>query len=1014
MKLAPELEVEAQRMCALEDLDILDSPPEERFDRITRLAKEIFNVPIALVSLVDSNRQWFKSRQGLDAKETPRDISFCGHAIAHNELFIIEDTLKDARFHDNPLVINEPHIRFYAGYQLKVAGGQSIGTLCIIDRKPRKLTLDERKLLRDLGSMVESELRGPPGTRRRTDNLNIGFRIPRWLQTVIWSISSRPGAICLTFLFALIAIGVAIQWDQSNQQIHQADEKNETLQQMSLVRGTLETALNSKLHLVHGLSGFARSGISINDEYFQIFAAELAKNTTSLRSLQLAPNGIVTHVWPRGPNAKAIGHDLLADPERRQAAELAINAKAMWLAGPVNLIQGGVALIARQPIFMPDSEHPDKETFWGFGTLLLDLPEFLKELQLGPSDDKFLYAIRGSDALGDKGEVFFGDPEIFNQNPLIDNVYLPAGKWELAIRPIKSLGTAWPGQQTFRLGVVLAIAFFSGLIYFLLRLPHNTRRSIEIATSALERSEYRFRDAIESLPDGVAIYDEQDKLVVHNERFREIYNKSWQVIVSGSTYEELILHALAQGQFANVDPSDESDFLDNLLERHRKAEANQEVALYDGRWVKAVERRMRDGGTVTLHTDITDKRNDELALINAREKAEQANETKTTFLATISHEVRTPLNGVLGLLAVLTEDRTLSDKQKKYVKTAHISAKQLLNILNEILDVSKMEAGKLELDEGPFSLTETIEGAIDLIRAQAEQKSLLIKSEIDADISVTAMGDEGRLRQVLLNLLSNSVKFTQQGEITVKAEVLELTDENLKTRISVSDTGIGFSSDQATALFQPFAQLDSDSTRKISGTGLGLSICKHLVESMGGEISAEGIPGEGACFSININLKRAADTKHAQQQGSEQSLLPVNLGWTPVRILLTEDSTTNQMVIQAMLADTGYLVDTANNGLEALTALDQFDYDLILMDIFMPEMDGITATQEIRKKARHKTTPIIALTANAMKGDRERFMEAGMDDYLPKPVNKVELLDTLYQYSVKFREPATEPKPNTS
>lgn len=1006
MKAAPQLPHEDARLCALNELNILDTPPDEDFDRITRLARELFNVPIALVSLVDKDRQWFKSRQGLEATETPRDVSFCGHAIQQGSIFLVEDTLNDERFHDNPLVEGEPHIRFYAGCPLQEPSGQIIGTLCVIDQNARHFNTEQCQQLRDLGTLVESEL------RKHHNYQKLGaigkLQLTPWLQPLVNWISTRTGAIVISLMTAVLAAVIYTGWDLSQQAAYQSEIENRAISRLAFLRGTLETSLNSKLYMVYGLSGLAHSGYQIKSESFLAFAEELGSKTESIRSLQLARDGIVSHVWPLEENSPAIGHNLLEDPTTREMAELAIQSRRMWLVGPVRLIQGGEALIGRQPIFVQNPENPQQETFWGFATILLDLSKVLEESGLRTEDDLYRYALRGRNALGSQGEAFFGNPALFESDPLTDEISLPAGSWELGILPSQGWPEHWPSQTKYRITVIAVICLISGLVYYLLRLPSNTRRAIVKATGDLEKSEHRFRDAIESLAEGIAIYDTEDRLVIHNERYRQIYDKGSTYINIGKHFREILFSALEHGQFSNSQlDGDRESWLDSAIARHNKTESSHEQQLYDGRWIRVIERRMRDGGTVTLHMDVTERKRSEQALVSAREKAELSNDAKTRFLATVSHEVRTPLNGVLGLLRVLDDDEALTDKQKKYVQTAHQSAKQLLNILNEILDISKMEAGKLELELIPFNLKDTINGAIDLIRTQAESKSLRISATFDDEIDTLLLGDEGRIRQVLLNILSNAVKFTDEGSITVTAKSLKCDSNYVHAELLISDTGIGFESKNAETLFEPFSQLNQSSTRKASGTGLGLSICKHLVESMGGSITATSSQGHGATFSIYLELPRSSSK---QSKEKIETSLPVELGWEKVRVLIAEDSATNQLVIQAMLANSGYQLDTANNGIEAVEALRNFNYDIVLMDIFMPELDGLQATQEIRKKSINREVPIIALTANAMEGDREKFISAGMDDFLAKPVDKTELLAALFRWSPQNRINENSPK----
>ncbi len=1010
MKQPPMPPDEALRCDTLHQLNILDTPREERFDRITRLAQTLFDVPVVLVSLVDADRQWFKSRQGLDATETPRWMSFCGHTIAQlsDDTFVIEDALQDERFADNPLVVGDPKIRFYAGQPLNGPGGHRMGTLCLIDRKPRRFTGEDRRNLKDLATLVEAELRKtPPVPGKPMDPSERRRRQRAPALDVLWSkaasrFSTVPRAAGLSVFCAILVLMGGWLWDQQQLKTYQLGARQSALQNLTDVQGQLESTLNSKLHLVHSLSGYVIAHGRIEAAAFTRFASEVAYGVAGVRSLQLAPDGVIQVVWPLEGNQEAVGHDLLADPDRRKAAVKAIETNSLWIAGPLKLIQGGEALIGRLPIFTRRQGQAGHGSFWGFGTILIDLKPLLEEVGLQVTDGNYRYALRGRNAMGSQGEVFFGDPALFETSALLGEIKLPAGSWQIAALPVGGWPSHWPGQTSFRFGVTMLSLLIGSLVYFLMRLPLSLQRAVGKATYALERSEAKFRDAIEALPEGFVIFDPSDNLAVCNERFREIYATCRPRLQPGRGYMEIQRYGVERGMLAAVDPNNRAAidaYLMQAATRHREKQQTYEEKLANGMTLKVIERRMRDGGSVSFHMDISVQKANEAALVEARERAEQGNRAKSAFLATVSHEVRTPLNGVLGLLSVLQEDTALSKQQLEYVKTAHQSAKHLLAILNEILDLSKLEADRFELDLQPFGLLTTIQEAVDLIRAQAQAKQLPIKTCFEADLDCIVIGDAGRLRQVLLNLLSNAIKFTETGGVEIRACADRTAPERVILRVEVEDTGIGFDEADASKLFQPFSQLDNSADRRHMGTGLGLVICRRLVRLMGGEIKAKGHINKGATFSIEIPMSLADSSALSARTSVAKAPLPKELGGPPVRVLLAEDSQTNQLVIQAMLNDTGYRIDVAHNGKEALDALSRLRYDVVLMDIYMPEMDGLTATRQIRTKDELRDVPIIALTANAMQGDELRFLEAGMDDYLPKPITRDELLTKLYQWS---------------
>ncbi len=973
---------EKQRLQALYRLGILDTPSEERFDRVTRIARHLFSVPIALVSLVDRERQWFKSKQGLGAFETGRDISFCGHAIKSEELFVVEDTLHDERFSDNPLVVGEPHIRFYAGCPLKAPGGEIIGTLCLIDTKPRSLSDRDCECLRDLGMQVESEL--------SINSKQTGFfLLDRFPELVSSPVAS---AVIAALLFSFMAWGI-FQYDRKYLDALLAEDEKQVVSELSLVRGNLESALNAKLALVNGAAGMIHATRVADQETFSRFAEQLGRNVSGVTSLQLAPNGIVTYVWPLETNKAAIGHDLLADPERAEAARRAIERRSTWIAGPLELIQGGTALIARQPIFLPIQSGGDR--FWGFSTLLLDLDLLYEEAGLNEAGEDLLLAIRGKDAKGARGEKFYG-PDKFNWDKAVTaEVTLPSGSWEIAAMPRDGWAAHYAERQRLMAGLGFTSLLLASLLYVTLRMPQNLRQMIRSANAALARSETRFRDAIEAAPSGFVVFNQDGQLAFSNRNFDSLYRATELSITPGTHYLAFVEQTIKAGIYRAPDENEISlrEGLHGLL---GEAHTTFDIQLADGKWINIRYNPMRDGGWVGFHRDITELRENQAQLVLEKTRAEEASKTKTDFLATVSHEVRTPLNGVLGMLGVLQESTGLSEEQQIHIRTAYRSAQHLLAILNEILDISKIEAGKLILEPEVFNVAEMLSETSDLLAANAQEKGLALYLECAEGMqTLVVSADQGRLRQVILNLLSNAIKFTNEGSVALRAEYRLCGKSQVSLSIKVSDTGVGFSDADIEKLFEPFTQLQSSADRQYAGTGIGLPICRRIIEAMGGTLTAQGEPGKGSCFTVNVDLPVAELVPYSDSsRESEQPLLPKDRGTTS-RLLLAEDGETNRIVVQAMLKDSGYQIDVAHDGQEAVDAVSRFPYDVILMDVYMPNMDGLEATRRIRSLEGGKDIPIIALTANAMDGDREKFMEAGMTDYLPKPVKKNDLLQAL-------------------
>jgi PAS domain S-box-containing protein len=379
-----------------------------------------------------------------------------------------------------------------------------------------------------------------------------------------------------------------------------------------------------------------------------------------------------------------------------------------------------------------------------------------------------------------------------------------------------------------------------------------------------------------------------------------------------------------------------------------------------------------------------------LKLQKVTEEAEAANRAKSEFLANMSHEIRTPMNGIIGMMQlVLTTN--LSEKQHNYITKLYKSADGLLRILNDVLDLSKIESGRLEIEEEPFTLNDVLECMHSLVDLDVQEKCQELCIEIDPVVPVQYLGDSIRLGQVLINLASNAVKFTAEGgKITIKVLAPESDDQKVLLYFSVSDTGIGMTAVQQNKLFLNFSQADSSITRKYGGTGLGLAISKNLVEMMGGNIWLESERGKGSTFHFNVWLKK-----------DEKKLLLKNAGEGSVKgahVLVVEDNMINQEIITEILAIQGVNVSVADNGEVALTLLEEQHFDCVLMDCQMPIMDGYTASRKIRKQERFKELPIIALTGNAMAGDREKALAAGMNDHVAKPVNIDALLRVMVHW----------------
>ncbi len=406
------------------------------------------------------------------------------------------------------------------------------------------------------------------------------------------------------------------------------------------------------------------------------------------------------------------------------------------------------------------------------------------------------------------------------------------------------------------------------------------------------------------------------------------------------------------------------------------------------------DKKGRYMGFASVSIDLTERKKVEDDLLLAKERAESATRAKSQFLANMSHEIRTPMNAVIGLTSLLL-NTPINSEQRDYIETIRSSGDSLLAVISDILDFSKIEGGMLEVEKKPFNLQKVLEDSVNIFSSLASDKGLDLSYSLEPDVPRQILGDPARLKQILVNLLGNAVKFTEKGEIsaTVSASGPSPGIDGLEEiMFAVKDTGIGISKDQLGRIFQPFIQADPSTTRKFGGTGLGLVISKNLAERMGGRIWAESEPGKGSVFYFTIGAQPSPALLSARDEDMPVMEVPDRNGKSKanLRILLAEDNAVNQMVALRMLERLGYQADTAANGKEVLAALKSRSYDIVLMDVQMPEMDGLEAARLIRSEKVDQPY-IIAMTAHAMKGDREVCLEAGMNDYVSKPVRMEEL-----------------------
>ena len=513
-----------------------------------------------------------------------------------------------------------------------------------------------------------------------------------------------------------------------------------------------------------------------------------------------------------------------------------------------------------------------------------------------------------------------------------------------------------------------------------------------LARQALElrNADARMAAILDSMPDLAWMKDTMGRFTAVNRAFATAKGFADPREMLGKTDLDINPPELARGY--------RSDDAELLVSRGTRRIEEQHVQADGGiRLIETIKTALIDAdgqvaGTAGIARDITERRQAETDR-EARRAAEIASEAKSAFLAHMSHEIRTPMNAIIGMSYLLLQ-AGLDARQRDRVQKLHNAATSLLSIINDILDFSKIEAGRLDLEAIPFDLREVIDGVVDIVALNAQAKGLALRLELPAKLPTALVGDPSRLRQVLLNLGQNAVKFTERGEVTFTVRVLDRDAAAARLRFEVQDTGIGMATDVQQQLFRPFTQGDASTSRRFGGTGLGLTISHRLVRMMGGDIDVETAPGRGSIFGFDLRwpLQLEMPAKRVSPPPAHPSVL------RGAFVLLVEDNAINREIAELLLNSIGVTVDVASNGQEALEMLARGRYDGVLMDCQMPVLDGYEATRRLRQQPQWQDLPVIAMTADALVGDREKALAAGMNDHIAKPIRIDEMYGTLARW----------------
>jgi PAS domain S-box-containing protein len=1029
--------LEEQRLAALYSYHVLDTLPEKEFDAIARLASYICQTSVAFIAFIDDERQWFKSKVGLEIPEMPRAESWCDRTIMQNDIVEIPDASIDQVYAHQENVTGGFNIRFYASAPLIDPEGYRIGTLCVFDQSPKKLTADQRDALTTLASEVISHL----VLRKQKKELEKSLQAHHEFFNLFNSspelhfIAGPDASIELINQTVMPLLGYTPEETVGKSLWEFVAGKNRD-QFIPLIEKAVQTSLPFEIETrTVTRNGEEKwigwSAVHKNEKWYASGRDVTAqkKVLADLQQLSLVASKVINGVVISDRNDEIIWvNDALTDITGYDEADLVHKTLAEVLKGkPADLASARLLddAIKKNKSYEVDLSiiRKDGQPAWisvvksvihGAGGEIEKYIRVITDITRRKNVEQEVEILSFAAKKSPSG-IMIRDSEgrVLWMNESMESI-IGYSLQELKDKP---LGELLIGPDTKQEAYLAAIEAYrqnksydtENLIYKkdgtpvwvyvsnspLVNEEGKVERQIGVMVDITERKKSQEQLTMLSLvasstTSGIVINDGNGKVEWVNNAFEKI--TGYQI----DDVRNRRLGDIIKGELTDI----------SIIQKARELSKNKqsfEVDLLayrkDGQplWLSVINSVIPQAvGAVDKYVeviiDITAKKKVEIELIAAKEEALQLSRAKDMFISVMSHEIRTPLNAVIGMSHLLLEDNP-HDSQKENLSVLKFSAENLMTLINDVLDFTKIETGNIELEKTRVDLRDLVQSITSSMQYKAGDKSIYVKQEIDAAVPEYVLGDRTRLTQILLNLMGNSVKFTETGGVTIQLKVLEHLDHEVCIRFAVIDTGIGIHENKINTIFESFKQAELDTSRKYGGTGLGLAITKRLIELHGSRINVESVYGKGSTFWFNLTFTVARNHVASNINIVERGL--------KLHALVVDDNQINRLLINKVLSKWGATVDFATNGLEAVEKIEQNHvYDVVLMDIHMPEMGGLEATEVIRAKGEkyYQQLPIIALTASMLTNQMSEIKDAGMNDYILKPFDPNTLFDKLSKY----------------